>query len=259
VVQNRFGSGPEHPFVKFEIRGRWTTPAPRLPPGDGAALRSSEIRSEWTTSPRSSPTRSSYASSDLEQSVIGFGFPYYAPAGVSGYATATLFGLPLVFHEAAKALGTEGDVILTDLASYMTIHRARMDFSLHVYFDYDAACMRFIDLPHECISSIAGDGMPVDLKLRVRPHHIQLVDQGLHLWAVEVACTQRVSERITDVADVLHFSAHRGTDEAESGRERDLLGEDVSVQHLLPDVIVDQARLDQAIERRLDEGAAEQA
>lgn len=81
---------------------------------------------------------------DLETSIIGFGFPNYAPAGVSGYATPTLFGIPIIFHEAAKAPGTEGDVVLADLAAYITILRARTDFSLHVYFDYDAACFRFI-------------------------------------------------------------------------------------------------------------------
>jgi HK97 family phage major capsid protein len=81
---------------------------------------------------------------DVYQQVAGFGFPVYAPAGVSGYAMPTLLGIPIIQHPAAKALGTEGDVILTDLGAYLTIRRARADFSTHLYFDYDVSAFRFI-------------------------------------------------------------------------------------------------------------------
>lgn len=81
---------------------------------------------------------------DAYQQITAFGFPTFAPAGVSGYAMPTLLGLPIIQHEACAALGTEGDVILADLGAYLTLRRARADFSAHLWFDFDTGCFRFI-------------------------------------------------------------------------------------------------------------------
>jgi HK97 family phage major capsid protein len=61
-------------------------------------------------------------------------------------------GLPLLLHgreviavEALSATGTAGDMILADLSQYALIARAlQAAVSMHIYFDADASCYRFI-------------------------------------------------------------------------------------------------------------------
>jgi HK97 family phage major capsid protein len=75
-------------------------------------------------------------------------FPVYLPpGGFSGAPYATLFGRPIIPIEACSALGTEGDVILTDLTQYLVAKKAqgmRTDTSIHLYFDSDHVAFRFI-------------------------------------------------------------------------------------------------------------------
>lgn len=75
-------------------------------------------------------------------------FPVYLPpGGFSASPYATLFGRPIIPIEACKALGTEGDVILTDLTQYLTAKKTqgiRTDTSIHLYFDSDHVAFRFI-------------------------------------------------------------------------------------------------------------------
>jgi len=75
-------------------------------------------------------------------------FPVYLPpGGFSGAPFSTLFGRPVIPVEACSALGTEGDVILTDLTQYLTAKKTqgiRTDTSIHLYFDSDHVAFRFI-------------------------------------------------------------------------------------------------------------------
>lgn len=74
--------------------------------------------------------------------------PLYVPPG--GFADAPygrLFGRPVMSFEACKAVGTEGDIILTNPKSYLTVLKSsgmRQDVSIHVYFLSDVTAFRFI-------------------------------------------------------------------------------------------------------------------
>lgn len=75
-------------------------------------------------------------------------FPaYLPPGGLSGAPYATLFGRPIIPQESCKALGTEGDIILTDPTQYCTVTKTggmRNDVSMHLYFDSDMLAFRFV-------------------------------------------------------------------------------------------------------------------
>lgn len=78
----------------------------------------------------------------------GSTFPaYLPPGGLSATPYGQLMGRPVVPVEAASALGTEGDIILTDLTQYLIAMKAsgmRTDVSIHLYFDSDHVAFRFI-------------------------------------------------------------------------------------------------------------------
>lgn len=94
---------------------------------------------------------------ELEQMSITIGAggvlaPIYRPAGVGvtvdgtqGYFPATLYGRPIITHEYGAALGTVGDLILTNLGEYTLIDKGGVDqaVSLHVAFLTDEAVYRF--------------------------------------------------------------------------------------------------------------------
>lgn len=72
---------------------------------------------------------------------------YLPPGGFSASPYATLYGRPVIAVEACQAVGTEGDIILTDLTQYLTVLKAggmRSDVSIHLYFDSDQTAFRFI-------------------------------------------------------------------------------------------------------------------
>lgn len=72
---------------------------------------------------------------------------YLPPGGFSAAPYATLFGRPVLPVEACAAVGTEGDIILTDLSQYLTVLKAggmRSDVSIHLYFDNDVTAFRFV-------------------------------------------------------------------------------------------------------------------
>jgi HK97 family phage major capsid protein len=97
-----------------------------------------------------------YMNPDIEQQLIGMSFrdnntyptPVYLPAGtVAGQPFSTLFGRPVVFTEACKALGDKGDVVFGDLGSYLSVVKTggiRSDVSIHLWFDYDITAFRFV-------------------------------------------------------------------------------------------------------------------
>jgi HK97 family phage major capsid protein len=73
--------------------------------------------------------------------------PAYLPAGVFGNADDLLLGRPVIFTEAAKAVGTPGDLMLADMSQYLTVVKTeglRSDLSLDVWFDQAMACFRFV-------------------------------------------------------------------------------------------------------------------
>ena len=75
------------------------------------------------------------------------GAPVFLPAaGASDAPYSTLLGRPIVPIEQAAALGDLGDIALVDLSDYMLVSKGGMksDSSIHVYFDTDEMCWRFI-------------------------------------------------------------------------------------------------------------------
>jgi len=92
---------------------------------------------------------------DIEPALLKMQFPgtgtavpaYLPPGGLSATPFGTLLGRPVVPTEAAQALGTEGDIILTDLQQYMSALKTggiRQDVSIHLWFDYDVTAFRFV-------------------------------------------------------------------------------------------------------------------
>lgn len=94
---------------------------------------------------------------ELEQLSISIGTagvlaPIYRPAGISvgpdgtqGYSPATLYGRPILTTEYNAALGTVGDIVLTNLGEYTVIDKGGVDqaVSLHVAFLTDEQVWRF--------------------------------------------------------------------------------------------------------------------
>lgn len=74
--------------------------------------------------------------------------PAYLPAnGLSGQPYATLMGRPVIATQACETIGDNGDIIFADLSKYLIALKGggmRIDVSMHLYFDYDAAAYRFI-------------------------------------------------------------------------------------------------------------------
>lgn len=92
---------------------------------------------------------------DIEPQLFGLQFPgtgtavpvYLPPGGLNSSPYGMLMGRPCITLESCQALGTEGDLILTDLSQYMTamkIGGMRQDVSAHLYFDYDIMAFKFV-------------------------------------------------------------------------------------------------------------------
>ena len=74
---------------------------------------------------------------------------FMPPGGVSGSPYSTLFGRPVVPVENASALGDEGDVVLWDPSTYLTLTKngnagLKTDVSIHLHFDQDVTTYRFV-------------------------------------------------------------------------------------------------------------------
>jgi HK97 family phage major capsid protein len=76
------------------------------------------------------------------------GWPIYVPpGGLSAQPFGTLLGKRVVPTQACQTLGTVGDIIFASMGQYAAVQRAggiRVDSSIHVFFDYDTTCFRFI-------------------------------------------------------------------------------------------------------------------
>jgi HK97 family phage major capsid protein len=72
---------------------------------------------------------------------------YLPPGGLSGQQYGTLMGRPVMASEHCSAVGTPGDIILTNLSTYLTIQKVggvRSDVSMHLYFDQSIVAFRFV-------------------------------------------------------------------------------------------------------------------
>jgi HK97 family phage major capsid protein len=75
------------------------------------------------------------------------GAPIFLPqGGLSTSPYASLFGRPVMPSEYCQTLGTEGDIILTDLKAYLSGTRGGVDeqMSMHLRFDYAETAFRFM-------------------------------------------------------------------------------------------------------------------
>lgn len=77
--------------------------------------------------------------------------PVYLPAGsIAGTPYGSIFGRPVIPMQPCSALGTLGDIILTDLSQYMSLTKTqdggapRVDTSIHLHFDQAIDTYRFI-------------------------------------------------------------------------------------------------------------------
>jgi len=78
------------------------------------------------------------------------GAPVWLPAnGISGRPYDTLMGKPIIWSKHCSTLGTVGDIILADWSQYLIGQKAsgagvKYDTSIHLKFDYDQTCFRFV-------------------------------------------------------------------------------------------------------------------
>jgi HK97 family phage major capsid protein len=92
---------------------------------------------------------------DVEQQLMTMAFPgtgtavpvYLPPGGLSAAPYGSLMGRPVVVHEAAKDLGTKGDIGFYDFSRYLTALKqggVRQDISIHLFFDQSITAFRFV-------------------------------------------------------------------------------------------------------------------
>lgn len=75
------------------------------------------------------------------------GAPAYLVGNGQGEAGGYLLGRPVVWTEAAPALGSRGDIVLADLARYLVVVRRRdpsVAHSIHMWFDQGVSAYRLI-------------------------------------------------------------------------------------------------------------------
>lgn len=79
------------------------------------------------------------------------GAPVWLPAGGAAERPYnTLLGRPLFFNKHCATLGTVGDIVLCDWSQYLIGQKAgqgaggKFDTSIHIKFDYDQTCFRFV-------------------------------------------------------------------------------------------------------------------
>lgn len=92
---------------------------------------------------------------DVEAQLNTMSFPgsgtavpvYLPPGGLSAAPYGTLLGRPIIYTEAAQALGDQGDIVFGDLSNYLSAVKTggiKADVSIHVFFDYDMTAFRFV-------------------------------------------------------------------------------------------------------------------
>jgi HK97 family phage major capsid protein len=90
---------------------------------------------------------------DIEPQLLGLVAPgsnwpaYLPPGGLSNSPFGQILGRPVIPIEAAQTVGTEGDIILANLQTYLTVQKVsgiRQDVSIHLFFDQDVTAFRFV-------------------------------------------------------------------------------------------------------------------
>lgn len=92
---------------------------------------------------------------DVESQLNSMSFPgsgtavpvYLPPGGLSAAPYGTLLGRPIMYTEAAQALGDQGDIVFGDVSNYLSVVKAggiKSDVSIHLWFDYDLTAFRFV-------------------------------------------------------------------------------------------------------------------
>jgi HK97 family phage major capsid protein len=76
------------------------------------------------------------------------GVPLYLPAGgLSASPYSTLFGRPVITHQAMETIGDKGDIVFGNWQQYLAVQKAggvKADVSIHLWFDYDVTAFRFV-------------------------------------------------------------------------------------------------------------------
>jgi HK97 family phage major capsid protein len=80
--------------------------------------------------------------------VTGWGSHIYMPAnGLSQSPFGTLFGRPVIPHQACETLGDKGDILFVDPTQYLALLKSgpnpRVDVSMHLWFDQDLIAYKF--------------------------------------------------------------------------------------------------------------------
>lgn len=72
---------------------------------------------------------------------------YMPPGGISQSPYATLYGRPVIPHQAMETLGDKGDIAFVDLTQYLLLQKTggmRTETSIHLWFDYDTSAFRIV-------------------------------------------------------------------------------------------------------------------
>jgi HK97 family phage major capsid protein len=82
----------------------------------------------------------------LFSAVVGQSPVYMPPGGLSGAMYGSIFGRPVIETEYNPYLGTLGDILLVSPSQYLAITNGGIQSasSIHVKFDYDETCFRFV-------------------------------------------------------------------------------------------------------------------
>jgi HK97 family phage major capsid protein len=110
-------------------------------------LSGSQQRAVWIANPD--------ALVNLGNVTLESGAPAYIANNGTGAPGGYLMGRPVLFTEAAKAIGTRGDITLADLSNYVVAKRRgdpTIKHSIHLWFDQDVNAYRVI---------FRADGMPM--------------------------------------------------------------------------------------------------
>jgi HK97 family phage major capsid protein len=148
-----------------EPQGIYTSPAAVIVPRPGTqpakTVTVQNIVQMWTAFYSASRSAVWIMSQDAQAALLSLYFPivgaggnpvsgfpaYLPPGGLSAAPYGTLMGRPIVVTDAAAPLGETGDVALVDLKAYLTATKVgglRQDISIHLWFDYDITCFRFV-------------------------------------------------------------------------------------------------------------------
>jgi HK97 family phage major capsid protein len=71
---------------------------------------------------------------------------YLPPGGLAASPNGTLMGRPIIYSEAAAAVGDVGDIALVDFSQYLSLTKTggiKSDVSIHLWFDYGLTAFRF--------------------------------------------------------------------------------------------------------------------